>query len=158
MIAHHRGHFLAFALLPLLNTLGLLVHGLNLSTHGTGNTGRALAIILVSGLISMISVAVSSFKRARHLGFAPRGGARIAGLLVSRPICTVGRSLPGHCEAPRWRPGANDAPRSSPRHTLALGPGSPPGAMGGDTCCIRHSLTHPVCTLAIAPPHLSHGA
>ena len=81
MIAHHRGHFLAFALLPLLNTLGLLVHGLNLSTHGTGNTGRALAIILVSGLISMISVAVSSFKRARHLGFAPRAAA--LGLLAS---------------------------------------------------------------------------
>jgi hypothetical protein len=36
MTAHHRGHFFAFALLPLLNTLGLLVHGLNLSTHGTG--------------------------------------------------------------------------------------------------------------------------
>jgi hypothetical protein len=75
MMAHHRGHFLAFALLPLLNTLGLLVHGLNLSTHGTGNTGRALVIILVSALISVISVAVSSFKRARHLGYAPRTAA-----------------------------------------------------------------------------------
>lgn len=69
MPLHHRGHFVAFALLPALNTLGLLIHGLNQVTHGTGNTGRALVIVLVSAAISLASVTVSTFKRARHLGY-----------------------------------------------------------------------------------------
>ena len=72
MNTHHRGHFLAFALLPALNTLGLLIHGVDLSTNGTGNTGRALVIILVSTLISLASAAISSFKRALNLGYESR--------------------------------------------------------------------------------------
>lgn len=81
MTPHHRRHFFAFALLPALNTLGLLIHGLNLSTHGTGNTGLALVIILASALVSLISAAISSFKRALHLGYEPRTAA--LGLLAS---------------------------------------------------------------------------
>lgn len=57
------------------------MQGLNLSTHGTGNTGRALVIILASAVVSLISVAISSFKRALHLGYEPRIAA--LGLLAS---------------------------------------------------------------------------
>jgi hypothetical protein len=81
MLHHHRGHFLAFGLLPALNTLALLIHGLNLSTHGMGNTGRSLVVILVASAVLLITAAVSAFKRARDIGFEP--GTAVLGLLVS---------------------------------------------------------------------------
>lgn len=69
MHRHHRGHFVAFGLLPVLNAVALLIQGLNLSTHGTGNTGRSLVVILVAAAVSLLCAAVSAVKRGRDLGY-----------------------------------------------------------------------------------------
>lgn len=69
MHRHHRGHFVAFALLPVLNVAALLIQGLNLSTHGMGNTGRSLVVILVAAAVSLLCAAVSAVKRGRDLGY-----------------------------------------------------------------------------------------
>ncbi len=69
MHRHHRGHFVAFGLLPVLNAAALLIQGLNLSTHGMGNTGRSLVVILVAAGVSVLCTAVSAVKRGRDLGY-----------------------------------------------------------------------------------------
>ena len=69
MHRHHRGHFVAFGLLPVLNAVALLIQGLNLSTHGMGNTGRSLIVILVAAGVSLFCAAVSAVKRGRDLGY-----------------------------------------------------------------------------------------
>lgn len=69
MHRHHRGHFFAFGLLPVLNAVALLIQGLNLSTHGMGNTGRSLVVILVAAGVSLLCAAVSAVKRGRDLGY-----------------------------------------------------------------------------------------
>lgn len=69
MHRHHRGHFVAFGLLPVLNAVALLIQGLNLSTHGMGNTGRSLVVILVAAAVSLLCAAVSAVKRGRDLGY-----------------------------------------------------------------------------------------
>lgn len=69
MHRHHRGHFVAFGLLPVLNAVALLIQGLNLSTHGMGNTGRSLVVILVAAAVSLLCATVSAVKRGRDLGY-----------------------------------------------------------------------------------------
>ena len=69
MHRHHRGHFVAFGLLPVLNAVALLIQGLNLSTHGMANTGRSLVVILVAAGVSLLCAAVSAVKRGRDLGY-----------------------------------------------------------------------------------------
>jgi hypothetical protein len=56
-------------MLPVLNAVALLIQGLNLSTHGTGNTGRSLVVILVAAAVSLLCAAVSAVKRGRDLGY-----------------------------------------------------------------------------------------
>jgi uncharacterized membrane protein YhaH (DUF805 family) len=69
MYRHTRGQFVAFGLLPLLNTLGLLLRGLDLSTRGSGNTGTSLVVILVAGLVLLACALASAVKRGRDLGY-----------------------------------------------------------------------------------------
>jgi len=69
MHRHHRGHFVAFGLLPVLNAVALLIQGLNLSTHGMGNSGRSLVVILVAAAVSLLCATVSAVKRGRDLGY-----------------------------------------------------------------------------------------
>lgn len=90
MQRHSRGQFLAFGLLPLLNTVALLVHGLNLSTHGRGSTGRALVVILAAGLVSLLCAAVSAVKRGRDLGYETWAATLILlGSVLTGPLFLV---------------------------------------------------------------------
>lgn len=68
---HNRLQFWLLGVFPLLNTVALLLEGLNQSTHGTGNTGRALVVILVWGVVSVLTATVSAAKRGRDLGRDP---------------------------------------------------------------------------------------
>lgn len=90
MHRHHRGHFVAFGLLPVLNALALLIQGLNLSTHGMGNTGRSLVVILVAAGVSLLCAAVSAIKRGRDLGYPPLTAAlAILASLMLGPVFLV---------------------------------------------------------------------
>lgn len=69
MYRHTRAQFLAFGLLPLLNTLGLLLKGLDLSTRGSGSTGTSLVVILIASVVLLACALTSAVKRSRDLGY-----------------------------------------------------------------------------------------
>jgi hypothetical protein len=64
-----RSRFVAFGVLPAINALALLLHGLALSTHGTGGSGRAVPAIAVLAIICLLFTLGSAIKRGRDLGW-----------------------------------------------------------------------------------------
>jgi hypothetical protein len=69
MQRYDRSRFLAFGALPALNTLGLLLYGLELSTVGTGGAGRSLpALIGMAGVCLLVALA-ATIKRGRDIGW-----------------------------------------------------------------------------------------
>lgn len=90
MNRHSRRQFLLFGLLPVLNALALLARGLNLSTHGTGNTGRSLVVILIGALMSVLCSAISAVKRGRDLGYQPLATALgVVASLILGPVFLI---------------------------------------------------------------------
>ncbi len=79
---HDRAQFVAFGLLPLLNIAGLLLQGLNLSTGGSSNVGRSLAVIAVGAVVSLGVSLTSAVKRGRDMGYKPMSTIGLVGLSV----------------------------------------------------------------------------
>ncbi len=83
-----RFRFFAFGLVSVLNVLGLLVHGLNLSTGGARGLLRgsetSLPVVLAIAATCLLVAAVAAVKRGRDLGWPA---------LVSLAACVVLTSL-----------------------------------------------------------------
>ncbi len=70
MQRYDRSRFLAFGVLPAANTVGLLLYGLGLATHGTGGAGRSLPALVVLAVICLLIALVATVKRGRDIGWA----------------------------------------------------------------------------------------
>ncbi|MBI5927613.1 MAG: DUF805 domain-containing protein [Aquabacterium sp.] len=63
-----RSRFVAFGVLPAINAIALLLHGLALSTHGTDGSGRAVPAIAALAIICLLCTLSAAIKRGRDLG------------------------------------------------------------------------------------------
>lgn len=82
-----RFRFVAFGLVSVLNVLGLLLHGLVLSTGGARGLLRgsetALPVVLAIAAACLVAAAVAAVRRGRDLGWPA---------LVTVSFCVVGAS------------------------------------------------------------------
>ena len=69
MRRYDRSYFFAFGVLPAVNTLGLLLYGLGLSTHGSGGAARSLPAILVLAAVCLLITMMAVIKRGRDLAW-----------------------------------------------------------------------------------------
>lgn len=70
MLRHDRSRFLAFGILPLLNVVSLLLHGLGLATHGRGGAAASLPLLVVLAIVVLLAVPWAAVKRGRDLGWS----------------------------------------------------------------------------------------
>ncbi|MET0310916.1 MAG: DUF805 domain-containing protein [Burkholderiaceae bacterium] len=63
-----RSQFAAWGLLPLVNVLALLLHGLNLSTRSTDGSGRVIPALLVIAGIVVLTSFIAAIPRGRDVG------------------------------------------------------------------------------------------
>jgi len=108
MHQHTRGQFVAFGLLPLLNTLGLLLQGLDLSTRGSSRTGTSLVVILIAGLVLLACALTSAVKRSRDLGYQTHHA--ILGLAASLAFAPLFLVLVGYLCLARGKAPASPTP------------------------------------------------
>lgn len=71
MRRYDRTHFVAFGVLPVLNTVAMLIYGLDLATGGAGGAERSIPALLVLALVSAVVALVAAVKRGRDLGWSP---------------------------------------------------------------------------------------
>jgi hypothetical protein len=69
MSRHSRAEFLAFGVLPTLNALAMLIHGLNISTRGSYGESETIPVLLGLAAASLLQAAVSAVRRGRDIGW-----------------------------------------------------------------------------------------
>lgn len=79
---YSRSQFALLGLLPVFNTLGLLLYGLNLATSGAGGAGRSLPALLVVAGLSLLSALPAVAARGRDVGM-PGWGAVLGAIVAT---------------------------------------------------------------------------
>lgn len=69
MQRYDRSHFFAFGVLPALNTAGLLLQGLALSTSSMGGAERPIPALLMMAGVSLLIASAATIKRGRDIGW-----------------------------------------------------------------------------------------
>lgn len=67
---YNRSRYIAFGLLPALNIIVLLLHGLNLATHGRGGAAASLPALVVMAGVCVPFVLLAAARRALDLGWS----------------------------------------------------------------------------------------
>lgn len=109
MPRHTRAHFVALGVLPVLNAMALLLHGLSLATRG-GRGEHALPLLIALALASLLFAAWAAVQRGRDLGWP--AWITLAGCVLSfvgGPLLLV---LMGWLAFARSR--SDDAPPAAP--------------------------------------------
>lgn len=71
MKRYGRARYCAFGVLPALNAIGLLLHGLNLSTHGRGGAAAAVPLLAALAIACLAGTLPAAVHRGRDLGWPP---------------------------------------------------------------------------------------
>ncbi|MBX3609725.1 MAG: DUF805 domain-containing protein [Hydrogenophaga sp.] len=85
-----RVRFLIFGFLPALNVVALFVASIFVATSGRSGSGAALAVVLLSILVSLAAVVHAGVRRARDLGWSGTTTVVVIGLcIVVMPLVPV---------------------------------------------------------------------
>lgn len=95
MPRHDRSRFIAFGLLSLLNVLALLLHGLNLATHGRGGAAASLPLLVLLAIALLCVTLWAAIKRGHDLGWSAWAslGACVGSLLLGPVVLLLGAYL-----------------------------------------------------------------
>lgn len=118
MRRHDRTRFVAFGLLPLLNVVALLLHGLGLATHGRGGAAASLPLLVVLAILVLLTLPWAAVRRGRDLGWpAVASLAACVGGLMLGPTLLL---LAGYLAFAKGQPDGNAFGPPPPPATLPL--------------------------------------
>lgn len=102
---HDRARFIAFGLLSLLDVFALLLHGLNLATHGRGGAAASLPWLVLLVVALLFVTLWAAIRRGHDLGWSAWAAVgACAGSLLLGPVVLV---LAGYLTVAKGQPESN---------------------------------------------------